>query len=500
MLTTGFNEPTFIIDITDPSDPKYCYLACRNGFVTTLAHPPRDLGWEYYHAPVLTNHETYAHTHALAEYRLVKIHAILLTWPFLSPERISPYPWLKDTGISSSGIVKAYWNPWPIIYPQELMDLQKSRKSEEIQIRLTEHIRYPRNGYYMDLIYIYIPFAPFMSNQLLLYLMEFYYKLQGLTLAGSNIFNTVATCEILQTARRGLVYLNLLACPISEEGLGVIRNIKTLDTFIHESTIFPGLQGMYRPSTAEEYRKSLKVCLTYVYDNLQHSDERISELMEEYTISRDESILTNGNLLFGFSGIQHPFMGPVSAVNCLKTLVTRLHEPDFTPVSLNYFAFFKGIFCMGYHPEARIGLPVFLPNERWEDEADDMGTRLMVTYCRGKTYACFSQMSDEAKVIERFTAYDYLVRYKDQFVWDMVGDVIDICESLGEWCGNGLRIPRPEDISRTPKTDHVYQEEKFRDTQAIPGLSPEEREYLRIPRISTDDSSSDEDTETEDIL
>ena len=498
MLTTGFDQPTFIIDITDPSDPKYCYLACRNGFIRTLAHPPRDLGWEYHHTPVLINHETYAHTHALAEYQLIKIPAVLSTWPFLTPERIPPFPRLRDVDLSSLGIVKAYWNPWPIIYPPELTDLQRSRKSEEIQISLTEHIRYPRNGYYMDLIYIYIPFAPFMSNQLLSYLMEFYYKLQGLTLAGSNLFNSVGTCEILQTARRGLVYLNLLSCPITEEGLGVIRNIKTLDTFIHESTILPGLQGTYRPSIVEGNRKSLKVCLTYVDDNPQHSDEMISEMMEEYTISGDESILTSGNLIFGFSGIQHPFMGPVSAVNCLKTLVTRLHEPDFIPASLNYFAFFKGIFCKGYHPEARIGLPVYLQKERWDDDEDDLGTRLMVTYCRGKTYACFSQMSDEPKVIERFTAHDYLVRYKDQFVRDMVGDAIDICESLGEWCGNGLRIPRREDISRSPKTEQAYQEKRFRNTQAVPGLSPEEQEYLRIPRISID-SSSDEDTEIEDI-
>ena len=463
-----------------------------------MAHPPRDLGWEYHHAPVLTNHETYAHTHALAEYRLVKIHAVLSTWPFLTPERILPFPWLEDVDLSAFGIVKAYWNPWPITYPPELMDLQRSRRSEEIQILFTEHIRYPRDGYYMDLIYIYIPFAPFLSSQLLLHLMEFYYKLQGLTLAGSNIFNNVGTCEILQNARRGLVYLNLLACPITEEGLGVIRNIKTLDTFIHESTILPGLQGTYRPTKAEGNRKSLKVCLTYVYDNPQHSDEIISEMMEEYTISQDESILTGGNLVFGFSGIQHPFMGPVSAVNCLKTLVTRLHDRDFTPVSLNYFAFFKGIFCKGYHPEARVGLPVYLPKEQWGHDEDDLGTRLVVTYCRGKTYACFSQMSDEPKVLERFTAFDYLVRYKDQFVLDMVGDVIDICESLGEWCGNGLRIPRHRDIVRSPKTDQAYQEQRLCNTQAIPGLSAEEQEYLRIPRISIE-TSSDEDTEIEDI-
>src|SRR5947207_7112964 len=162
-----------------------------------------------------------------------------------------------------------------------------------------------------------------MSNQLLLCLMEFYYKLQGLTLAGSNIFNTVGTCEILRNARRGLVYLNLLACPISKEGLGVIRNIKTLDTFIHDLTIFQGLQGMYRPSKLEGNRKSLKVCLTYVYDDQQYSDEKISEMMEEYTISRDQSVLKRGNLLFRFSCIQHPFMRLVSLVNCVKVLVTR---------------------------------------------------------------------------------------------------------------------------------------------------------------------------------
>jgi len=66
----------------------------------------------------------------------------------------------------------------------------------------------------------------------------------------------------------------------------------------------------------------------------------------------------------------------------------------------------------------------------------------MVTYCRGNTYVCFSQMSDEPKVLERFTANDYLVRYKEQ------------------WCGNGLKIPLRWDIVRSPKADRAYQEER----------------------------------------
>jgi hypothetical protein len=350
----------------------------------------------------------------------------------------------------------------------------------------------------MDLIYLYLPFAPFMTLQLLRdFVMEFYYQLQGLTLAGTNIFTTPATCEIFHNSLRGLIYLNLLGCQIPEGGLATIRDLKTLDTFVHETTVLPGLSGSYQPSKIEGNRRSLKVCLTYVWDNPQYSDQQLSEMMEDYTISRDDSILNN--IKYERYGVQHPFMGPISVASCLKSLVTKLSDEHFHPESLYYLAFFKCLFCRGYHPESRIGLPVGLPRELWNDVEDDQGTRLMVTHCRGKTYACFSQWSTPPsgpKVLEKFTTYDYLVHYKDQFVMDMVGDVIDICENLGDWYGIGFRIPRRPEIVHSPPTEQTCQAEIYQQPHSLFD-EVMDSEYLRIPRIITDSSSEDGDTEIE---
>lgn len=96
--------------------------------------------------------------------------------------------------------------------------------------------------------------------------------------------------------------MNLFGCEIPDERLAVIRNIEGLDTFIHESTLIPGLYGDYKSSKLEGNKKSLKVCVAYVYKNDQYSDERLSEMMEDYTISRNYSIM--GDLQFKMFGIR----------------------------------------------------------------------------------------------------------------------------------------------------------------------------------------------------
>jgi hypothetical protein len=122
------------------------------------------------------------------------------------------------------------------------------------------------------------------------------------------------------------------------------------------------------------------------------ADEELSRRMEDYAISGHPSLLAG--LEMHFEAFEHPFMGPVSAVWCLQHLVKlrHLHFPSLPAT------FFKGISCEGYYPNSHIGLPVDMPcgGISWP-QYDDQATRLMVTFCWGKTYACFSQRSDEDK-------------------------------------------------------------------------------------------------------
>lgn len=446
--------------------------------------------------------ETYTYIHSLATYRIVNIHTILSAWPFLQPLRIPSLPfyfnWLDIDA------VVAYDNPWPIKYHTELDDpeILASRKPEEIFSRIASARRYPQNEQYMDSVHIYLPFASFMTPQLLMFLMKFYRKLQALTMVGNMIFTSTATCEILQYSRPGLVYLNLLSCQIPEDGLATIREIETLDIFLHESTVIPGLRGIYQPSRIEGNRKSLKVCVTYVWDNGYLTDYQLSESLEQYTIYGDTSILVQANLSYAGYGFLHPFMGPLSAVSCLKALVMKLHNAGFSPEQLSYFTFFKGTFCKGYYPEAGVGLPVPLSREQFQNNEDDQGTRLNVTCCRGKIYASFLYWRDApaSRILERFTVYDYLVRYKGLFQSGMAGDVIGICDSLLDWCGNGFQIPRHGDIIRSPVMESQYQKLQWQIMQDRDLISAEEHvwENLSIPALSIpSDESSEEDTEIE---
>jgi len=73
---------------------------------------------------------------------------------------------------------------------------------------------------------------------------------------------------------------------------------------------------------------------------------------------------------------------------------------------------------------------------------EDKGTRLMVTFCRGKTYACFSQRNNENGVVEWFRPQNYLFRYKNQFNGDMLDEVLKLCDELGDWCSKDDNISR----------------------------------------------------------
>jgi hypothetical protein len=283
-----------------------------------------------------------------------------------------------------------------------------------------------------------------MSPELLTELMDFYYKSQGFTLAGNDIFKTPDICETLDNSGSGLVYLNLLSCDIPEEGLAVIRNMPMLDTFIHESTILPGLEG-FIPAEVQGTRKSLKINLTYVFDTPRLPTDKLESMMAEYTFSRDKSILFRRGMRVHESAAQHPFMGPISAVTCLKELISIFSDPEFSKDWIQYPSFLKGVFCKGYRSDVQVGLPVAMSPEPWEDYVDDDGTRLMITHWAGNTYASFSEWTTDlngGRVLEKFAVYDYLTKYTSECSPGEGPDVIEICEGLKDWCGDGFKVPR----------------------------------------------------------
>jgi hypothetical protein len=277
-------------------------------------------------------------------------------------------------------------------------------------------------------------------------LMEHCHNLQHLTLAGSSLFHLKASWEIFSKSRLGLVYLNLLHCEIPEEGLAVSRGIPTLDTFLHESTLLPGLTGSYEWSPTEGNNRSLKICITHVYEELfQIPPQELSHLMYNFTVSRDERLLIESGLSYSSSGVEHPFMGPVSAMTCLQEFVKAVQMGRFSSDPRYLDGLLKRTFCRGYVPTSIVGLPVSLTTSRWNNDCDidDQGTRLTITICRGRVYACFQQWSrDQAgtRVMERFTPQEYLARYQGQFPAGLAGSLADICAELLAWCGNGFCI------------------------------------------------------------
>jgi hypothetical protein len=362
--------------------------------------------------------------------------------------------------------VLAYDNRWSVVYPPELAS-QSDWKAEEVLQMLQEFVRYPRNRYYMDLEHIYLPFAPFMSPELLTELTDFYYKSQGLTLVGNDMFKSPEICETLDTSGSGLVYLNLLSCDIPEEGLAVVRNMPLLDTFIHKSTILPGLEG-FIPPEVQGSRKSLKINLTYVFDTPRLPTDKLESMMAEYTFSRDKTFLFRRGLRALESAAQHPFMGPISAVNCLKALIIIFSDPGFSKDWIQYPSFLKGVFCKGYRSDVQVGLPVAMSPEPWEDYVDDDGTRLMITHWTGYTYACFSEWTTDlngGRVLEKFTVYDYLMKYTNECSPGEGPDVIEICEGLKDWCGDGFRVPRHQDGVRSTSMELEDRLEKPNETE-----------------------------------
>ena len=398
--------------------------------------------------------------------------------------------------------VRAYDNRWPIIYPP-VLESRSGRDAEELLKLLLDCIRYPGDGTSVDLQHIYLPFTSFVTPRVLARLVEFYYKLQELTLAGNNIFSIVATCEILRNSYAGLVNLNLLSCEIPEEGLTVIRNIPTLDMFIHESTILPGLDR-YIPPEVQGSRKSLKINFTYVSETPRLARDKLSEMMADYTFYRDKSILFRRGMYLQELAAHHPFMGPVSAISCLKELVTILSDSEFSPDWISASSFLKGIFCKGYLPEIQVGLPVDISAEPRVDFEDDDGTRLMITYWAGNIYACFSEWTNDfegRRTLGKWTPNDYLVRYMAYFTPENRGHVFKICQRLREWCGDGFNISTNQRSVGSPSMKSSYREEiiEATDVQGQPRVTdvfPFDRAFVHSTIYSPGGAG---DTDIEDI-
>ena len=145
-------------------------------------------------------------------------------------------------------------------------------------------------------------------------------------------------------------------------------------------------------------------------------------------------------------------MDPISAITCLKELVTIFSDPEFSKDWIQYPSFLKGVFYKGYRSDVQVGLPVEMSPEPCEDYVDDDGTRLMITHWAGRTYAWFSEGTNDlngGRVLEKFTVYNYLMKYTNECFPGEGPDMIEICEGLKDWCGDGFKVPRHQDGVRS---------------------------------------------------
>lgn len=451
---------------------------------------------------MLRTKETYDYTHVLASYRVIKGHSIRSAWPHaFHSEDVHPFPFFPKDGPSDKLLdwVLAYDHRWPITYSPEL-ETRLGHTTEEMDQAMKNFIQHPRDGFPAESQHLNLPFAPFITVEALNRLLETNNKLYGLTFAGSNIFSAVETYEIVNNNLHGLVYLNLLSCDIPPEGLNFIRNMRNLDTFIHETTLFPGLAGVIPPEV-QGTRRSLKINLTYVTDTSRLPVEKLANMVAEYNFIRDRSILFRRGLHAHETAAQHPFMGPLSAANCLKELVTVLSDSEFSRHWSNSPSLLNGIFSKGYRPEIQAGLSVTMSPDPWEDYENDDGTRLMVSCWAGNIHACFSEWitdSQGQRTLGKFTAYDYLARFMNLLE---PGDITEKCEELRTWFGVGYEMPKYYDGIRSPGGDLSHPQAKMEEMelQSEHEVSNVSEGIVVEYASSLEDSGDDSDTEIEDI-
>lgn len=114
-------SPVYIMDITDPSSPKYCHLSFTNNFFRTIPHPPVDFGPEMKYQRIPLNQTVFSASHGLSHYRLVKPHAVRSVWPSLPPAVLPPPPfWPVEVSTAIDSLVcGAYLFPWTMDVPPQ---------------------------------------------------------------------------------------------------------------------------------------------------------------------------------------------------------------------------------------------------------------------------------------------------------------------------------------------------------------------------------------------
>jgi hypothetical protein len=192
------------------------------------------------------------------------------------------------------------------------------------------------------------------------------------------------------------------------------------------------------------------VVITYIENNDESPDD--ASAINEYLITEDESNLRklNPGCRVTKYALEHPFMGPLSAVTCLQTLFDRLPLNHASGRELLATSFLRGIFSRGYKPDLKIGLPIPLPSQ-YSTNNDKVGesypgTGLKITCYQSRMYACFDQWSLKGDaqqsqwVLESVMPRAFLVQYKNTFNQNIAGDILGICEELERWCSDGYVV------------------------------------------------------------
>lgn len=435
--------PSFVIDVTEPANPRYCFLETGGDTyfqfgghsIRAKDYYPRFLvipleQQRIHHQAIWSRRDTPRNGPILEEFGIVRPEALKACWPFLNIQGSSVSAF-KDLEVDELPINEVLDGAWPC-YPHFSYMPQLSREMLVDQV----------NKHYPQWANPYIPQARGLPPHAFDAIMEFSPR-TTLTLSGYPGFKDPAVCQVLRDTSPHLIYLNLMGCDILPHGLRAIREIPTLDTFLHNTTLVPGLFD--RLFDEEGNRKALKVAVFHLSGADGLADHEAWTKAEQFTRTQDERFISLFHSVR--TGFEHPFMGPLSALNCLKVFdETIKREPVIIP-ALGNLEFYSRIFCRGFDTEIRVGLPVALTWEYddtgrpasvpwvWNERTDE-STRLIITCCRGKTFAYFYQWSNNGgctPVMTRFTPSEFLMDYKTLFPSGFI-ELGDVFDRLEQWC------------------------------------------------------------------
>jgi len=370
----------------------------------------------------------------LEEFGIVKAEAITSCWPFLNIQG-SSLPGFKDIDIDRLPRADGPDCSWPCYSHFSYMP-QLTR--EMLVDQVTTH--------YPQWVNPYIPHARDLPSHAFDAIMEFSLR-TIFTMSGYPGFKDPAICRLLRDRSPHLIYLNLMGCDLSQQGFRAICEIPTLDTFLHATTLLPGI-FLDRLIHMQGNRKVLKVAVFHLSGGDGITDHEAWNRAEQFTRTQDERLISQ--FYSHRFGLEHPFMGPLSALNCLKAFDETIKREPINLAALGNLEFYSRIFCRGYNPEIRVGLPVGLPwgyNETgrpssvpwiWNKQTDE-SARLIITCCRGKTFAYFYQWWSNGvsmPIMMKFTPYELLMDYK-ALLPPAFTEFRDVFDTLERWCREG---------------------------------------------------------------